>query len=123
MQHTALREKDLQLLAVTCLYIAAKYEEVYVARADEFARSTDNAYSCEQILAMECEVLQVVQWDVNLATPCDFMHMMMREWDSFAETRFPWFPRFKGRCSRGVVPKHFADCMHLLDLARLFEEH
>jgi len=76
-------EKELQLLGVASLYIASKYEEVYVNRVEEFAKTTDNAYSCCDILGMESKILNVLCWDVNHSTPCDFMNMMMMEWDAY----------------------------------------
>jgi len=36
-------EHQLQLLAVTCLYIASKYEEIYSPRIADFIKTTDNA--------------------------------------------------------------------------------
>ena len=37
--------KDYQLIGVTCMMIAAKYEEIYPPSISNFAYITDNAYS------------------------------------------------------------------------------
>ncbi len=38
---------DLQLIGVTSIFIAAKVEEVYVPRVNDFALSTDGGYTKE----------------------------------------------------------------------------
>jgi hypothetical protein len=53
MKSINMPEKQLQLLAVTSLYIASKYEEVCIHRIQDFAKTTDNAYTCDEILLME----------------------------------------------------------------------
>lgn len=46
--------KDYQMVGVTCLMIAAKYEEIYPPLIENFLYFTDNAYRAKQIL--NCEV-------------------------------------------------------------------
>ena len=43
----------LQLVGVTCMLIAAKYEEIYAPQVDEFCYITDNTYDRSQVLGME----------------------------------------------------------------------
>jgi len=49
--------KEFQLLGVTCLLIAAKYEEIYPPYIKDFIYVTDSAYTREQILEKELKVL------------------------------------------------------------------
>jgi hypothetical protein len=49
----------LQLLGTTCIYIAAKYEEMYPPALDEFSFITDNTYETKHILRMEQIVMKV----------------------------------------------------------------
>lgn len=46
---TILRDK-LQLVGVTCMLIACKYEEIYPPIVKDFVYITDNAYSHQEIL-------------------------------------------------------------------------
>ena len=42
--HRVMRSR-LQLVGVTCLLLAAKYEEIYAPNIEEFCYITDNTYS------------------------------------------------------------------------------
>lgn len=55
---------NLQLLGVTCLFIASKAEEIYPPTARDFAVTTDGAYSPAQIDAMERRILHSLQWNL-----------------------------------------------------------
>ena len=65
--------KLLQLLGITSLYIAAKFEEIYVPRIDEFCDITDNTYTREEVIGMERQVLQVVKFRICQPTAWTFV--------------------------------------------------
>ena len=71
---------DLQLVGVTSLFIACKFEEVYPPEVKDCVYITDNAYSREQILGMEFKILK--QLDYNICVPTGF-HFMTRYLHSF----------------------------------------
>ncbi|KAK9814321.1 hypothetical protein WJX72_004031 [[Myrmecia] bisecta] len=56
----------LQLVGVACMLIAAKYEEIYAPQIEEFCYITDNTYSREEILAMEHEILGLLQFELTV---------------------------------------------------------
>lgn len=66
-------KQKLQLLGCACMLIAAKFEEIYMPMAGEFVYITDSAYTRQEILAMEGEVLRVLQFQVKAATSKHFM--------------------------------------------------
>lgn len=47
---------DFQLLGVTCLWLAAKYDEVYLPSAMDLAEMTAHTYTPAQLCAMEIKV-------------------------------------------------------------------
>jgi hypothetical protein len=49
--------REYQLIGVTCMLIAAKYEEIYPPYVKDFSLITDNAYTQEQITATERLIL------------------------------------------------------------------
>mmetsp|Transcript_14874 Transcript_14874/g.10776 ORF Transcript_14874/g.10776 Transcript_14874/m.10776 type:complete len:103 (+) Transcript_14874:1018-1326(+) len=49
--------QKLQLVGVTCMLVACKYEEIYPPIVKDFVYITDNAYTKEEILEMEKSVL------------------------------------------------------------------
>lgn len=57
----------LQLVGVTAMLIACKYEEIYAPEVRDFVYITDKAYTKEEILAMENDVL--VTLDYNITVP------------------------------------------------------
>jgi cyclin A len=64
----------LQLVGVTGLYIAAKFEEIYPPEISEFAYITDDTYTKKQIVQMEREMLKVLQY--NLIQPSSYTFLM-----------------------------------------------
>lgn len=49
----------LQLVGVTAMFIAAKYEEIMAPSVEEFVYMTENGYTREEILKGERIILQV----------------------------------------------------------------
>jgi len=73
LQNDIMSRKMLQLLGVTSLYIAAKFEEIYVPRIDEFCDITDNTYTVEEVIAMERQILQAVKFRICQPTAWTFV--------------------------------------------------
>lgn len=63
----------LQLVGVTSLLLASKYEEIYPPALADIVYITDNAYSSDQVLDMECEVLGILQFQLSHPTSCHFL--------------------------------------------------
>lgn len=51
------KRDKLQLVGVTCMFIACKYEEIYPPIVKDFVCITDKAYTKEEILELESKVL------------------------------------------------------------------
>ena len=58
------RREKLQLIGITCLLIASKYEEIYPPDSWEYASVTANTYSITEILEMELEILMTLKFKV-----------------------------------------------------------
>ena len=67
---------NLQLLGVTALFIACKEEEISFPHIKEYVYITDNAYTKEQILAMEFHVLKVIQFNIVSPSPLRFYEII-----------------------------------------------
>lgn len=52
-------KNQLQLIGITCLFIAAKIEEIYPPKIHEFAYVTDTACTDDEILGQELIILKV----------------------------------------------------------------
>lgn len=55
----------LQLVGVTAMFVAAKYEEILAPSVDEFVYMTENGYSREEILKGERIVLQTLEFKIS----------------------------------------------------------
>jgi len=66
-------QRQLQLVGVTALMIAAKFEEVYPPQVKDFVYVTDKAYTREDILKMEVSILKVLQFKICRPTAMHFL--------------------------------------------------
>ena len=55
------------------MLIASKYEEIYAPMVRDFVYITDNAYSREEILEMECRMLIEFEFDITNPTSYRFL--------------------------------------------------
>ncbi|KAM9262032.1 G2/mitotic-specific cyclin-B1 [Morus bassanus] len=73
LQDNAVSERMLQLVGVTAIFIASKYEEVYAPHIGEFANLTDNTYTTVQICQMEVKILQALNFSLSRPLPPHFL--------------------------------------------------
>lgn len=62
LQVTTVTRKKLQLVGVTAMLIASKYEEMYAPEVADFVYITDNAYTKKEILEMEQTILRALNF-------------------------------------------------------------
>jgi cyclin B len=60
----SISKSKLQLLGVSSLMIATKYEEIYPPTLSDFVYITDKAYSRDDILTMESSILVALDFDI-----------------------------------------------------------
>lgn len=75
LQHQDVEKSKLQLVGVTAMLIASKYEEMYAPEVRDFVYITDNTYSSQEIQAMERHMLRVL--DYSLGNPL-CLHFLRR---------------------------------------------
>lgn len=64
---------NLQLVGVTALFLAAKYEEMYVPTIDDFVYMTDNTYTKGEIKQMEINILKTLGFMLGKPLPLHFL--------------------------------------------------
>jgi len=69
---------ELQLLAVACLSVAAKFGERFAPEVRKLAALTDHAYTKAQILRMEIRLLKELDLDVNIPEPTVFLSRFIK---------------------------------------------
>lgn len=63
----------LQLLGVTCLLVASKYEEIYPPELRDLVYICDSAYAKEEILDMEESVLKTLKYQITIPSAHSFL--------------------------------------------------
>jgi hypothetical protein len=64
---------NYQLVGITAMLIASKYEEIYAPEIKDFLFITDNAYNKEQILKMERNMLRTLDFDITVPSMFRFL--------------------------------------------------
>ncbi|KAG6761339.1 hypothetical protein POTOM_034554 [Populus tomentosa] len=72
----ALSRNNLQLLGVSCMLIASKYEEISPPQVESFCHITDNTYTKDQVLDMEKQVLKSLNYEMGAPTTINFLRQV-----------------------------------------------
>ncbi|KAL6533879.1 hypothetical protein OROHE_013712 [Orobanche hederae] len=86
-------KQKLQLLGVTCMLIASKYEEICAPHVEEFCFITDNTYSKEEVVKMESSVLNFLEFQLSVPTTKKFLRRFIQAAQvsyTVRETDFNW---------------------------------
>ncbi|NXY01232.1 CCNB2 protein, partial [Pteruthius melanotis] len=73
LQNHPVPRKKLQLVGVTALLVASKYEEILSPDVADFVYITDNAYTNNEIREMEMIILQELNFDLGRPLPIHFL--------------------------------------------------
>ncbi|KAK9866112.1 hypothetical protein WJX84_002263 [Apatococcus fuscideae] len=73
LQKKPVTRKNLQLVGVTAMLLAAKYEEIWPPEVRDFVYISDQAYTREQILDMEKLMLNTLRFNMTVPTPLKFL--------------------------------------------------
>merc|ERR1712141_737534 len=68
-----IERKQLQLVGVASMFIAAKYEEMYAPEIGDFVYITDRAYTESQIREMEMRILDTLSFELGRPLPLHFL--------------------------------------------------
>jgi len=64
---------QLQLVGVTAMFVASKYEEMYVPAIEDFVYMTDNTYTKGEIRQMEINILKTLDFMFGKPLPLHFL--------------------------------------------------
>ncbi|XP_057308632.1 G2/mitotic-specific cyclin-B-like [Hydractinia symbiolongicarpus] len=71
-KHDVIRS-ELQLVGVTAMLLASKYEEMFAPEIGDFVYITDNAYSKIKIRSMEQKILRAIEYDFSNPVCLNFL--------------------------------------------------
>jgi len=85
MSVMSVHKSKLQLVGITAMFVASKYEEVYFPAIHKFIYITDDSYTKKDILIMEKLMLDVLEFDLSLPNShlfvnqfCNMFHLDQR---------------------------------------------
>ncbi|XP_069822319.1 G1/S-specific cyclin-E1 [Dendropsophus ebraccatus] len=84
----------LQLIGITSLFIAAKLEEIYPPKLNQFAYITDGACTEDEILSMELIIMKALKWCLTPMTVVSWLNVFLqvaysRELQHFLLPQYP----------------------------------
>lgn len=76
----------LQLVGCVAMLLASKFEEIYPPEVQDFVYIADSAYTREEILQMEGNVIRALGWEMSVVTPHSFANRFLQlsnanEWE------------------------------------------
>ncbi|OEL14242.1 Cyclin-A2-1 [Dichanthelium oligosanthes] len=78
LSHNCIQMQKLQLLGITSMLIASKYEEFCAPSIEEFCIITDNTYQKDEVLEMERTVLNGLGFYLSVPTTNTFLRRFLR---------------------------------------------
>ena len=88
-----IRQK-LQLVGVTAMLLASKYEEIYAPEVRDFVYITDKAYTKEQILQMEAMMLNTLEFRITVPTAYVFTNRFLKVAGAAADAKVSHFATY-----------------------------
>ncbi|KIP03552.1 hypothetical protein PHLGIDRAFT_77416 [Phlebiopsis gigantea 11061_1 CR5-6] len=77
----------LQLVGITCLFVAAKVEEIVAPSAQNFLYCADSSYTEAEILQAERYVLKTLEWNMSYPNPIHFLRRVSKADDYNVKSR------------------------------------
>lgn len=68
-----------QLVGLTSLIIASKYQEIDIPSVQDLVHLTDNAYNVDDFVQMESLILQVLEFNFTFPTSLSFLETFIQE--------------------------------------------
>ncbi|XP_037940806.1 G2/mitotic-specific cyclin-B-like isoform X1 [Teleopsis dalmanni] len=72
------KRSELQLVGVTALFLATKYEEIFPSSLVDFIYITDNTYTAKQILQMERKMFKTINCNLSRPLPIHFLRRLSK---------------------------------------------
>ena len=73
LEKVQIMRTKLQLVGVTAMLIASKYEEIYAPEVRDFVFITDNAYTRQEIFEMEYSMLSQLEFSITAPSSYRFL--------------------------------------------------
>jgi cyclin B len=75
LEKKIIKRTRLQLVGVTAIFIACKYEEIYPPELKDFVYITDKAYVKQDVIEMEVDMLKTLEYKITFPTQWRFLEI------------------------------------------------
>ena len=111
-----MQRSRLQLVGITCMLLACKFEEVNPLAIDEFVYISDGAYSKEEVLRMESLVLGKLDFSLSAGTSKAFL----KGYEEVAPLVAPHAEVDEQRCHHHCLSSYHRAATHHLPLTTAY---
>ena len=73
-----INRKYLQLLGITSMLLASKYEDIYPPEIKELILMTDNSYNREELIKLESDILDIIEFNMTYPTSLRFLEIFKK---------------------------------------------
>lgn len=73
-----IKTNDFQILGLGCLYIACKFQEIYYPQLKDWVEETDGAYTKEDLLSIEKDILKTTNYNLLPPSQEDFYNIISK---------------------------------------------
>jgi hypothetical protein len=73
MEKRVIKRKEFQLVGMACFLVASKFEDIYPPDTKELCYLCENAYSKEEILKVESDILSVFGFELMFTSCYDLL--------------------------------------------------
>ena len=77
LSRASVHRQRLQLLGVTALFVACKYEEIYPPEVKDCVYITDRAFTRQDVLDMESDIVMVLNFKMTVPTAYPFLQRFL----------------------------------------------
>lgn len=71
-------KRYLQLLGITAMFIASKYEEIYPPKMKDFILMTNNTYTKKELISLESDILDKIEFNISNPTSLRFLEIFRK---------------------------------------------
>lgn len=75
LSKSSINKKYLQLLGITSMFIAGKYEDIYPPDMKEYLFMTNNTYGKEELIRLESDILDKIEFNMTYPTSLRFLEI------------------------------------------------
>merc|ERR1719402_2137807 len=75
---TSSSKNEMQLIGVTSMMLACKYEEIYSPEIDDFVYMCDNAYTAEELQKMELKIFEELDYNLGFPLSIQFLRRLSK---------------------------------------------